>query len=240
MYVEFVGLPASGKSTLISRCKAFVESKGMSYASGDYLLKMESASKTIPSNIRRSPPLLSVYRSEEFRVLYPEMSGVADRLFANEISHKALFMVNAGNYLMYADWRNAQTARFIDEGFLHRGIYAIARKHSNDLEIYQDFISHMPPIDLILHTKLDPQTGYERVKDRLRNRLGPNVRQESIDTRIKRAHGDFEAFANRGALISLACDDLQERGYNVATIDTSQGIDLAVEQTIKALTAAIG
>lgn len=235
MYVEFFGLPASGKSTTLNGFKSAMFEYGYENAHRKYLEKRDYSNLKIPPLIRRNMLLRSVYRAEEFRYKYPKFVAVGDQLFQRDFATRALFMHNGENYLSYNDYRNASTFHVEDEGFVHRGIYWLARLHRDNADLFDQFFENLPKIDLIVYTKTDPETSYKRAIKRIQEKRDENASMDEIEKKIHRTLGSLEEFTICWEIMEFAILTLQEKGVKVITIDTSSDIDTAAAQVIGAV-----
>lgn len=221
MYVELLGLPASGKSTIQKTCTQLSSRRGQDYVGLGEIDQADLQGVRIPGYVTRRAASRAIFRSEQFRQTYPEFVATVSEIFGNELVMFSLFMTTAARYLVYQSHREHMGDYYIDEGILHRAIHALNKHDARQAELKNSFITHLPPIDRIIFLEIDPVLCYERVTKRLAKRADKSPDDPDIKRRIMRAHGDLEMFAKRQDLMREICDELEKRDVNIIRLDTS-------------------
>ncbi len=224
MYVEFLGLPASGKSTLLSRISKNAKANGWEIASQDWLEAKEKNNNSLPVNFRRKSDLRTHLRYLQFEQNYPEQIIFSRETFGQNLMARSWFDQIGGQYMAYQAHIQPKSIKLVDEGFLHRGIYALAQNQNENEKSLQNFIQTLPKLDFVIYTEIDSQKGYERVHSRLKERMG-DVAESMITKRLERAHGDYEAFHRRKLLMDRACQMLAAQKTKVINVDVTQTIE---------------
>ena len=165
MYVEFVGLPGSGKSSVLS---ALIKKSAKSTVPCRSL--KEVANKTyaelsqLPGYLKRKPGHGWFFGMLTFAHQYPEAFRT---LFENSISDS---WVNLNVMELLGQYYFAQSADLghqpilCDEGFLHRGAVSFLQPNCySDLDTY---LKHIPRCDVVIHIDLDVETSLARCKSR--------------------------------------------------------------------------
>ncbi|PUB12835.1 hypothetical protein [Yoonia sediminilitoris] len=236
MFVEFLGLPASGKTTLITAVHKALVVAGVRVCFDDGL---ETQDRTLPGYIRRKPLSRAIYRLEQFRSSYPECASIIDQIGSQDINAKALLLGTGAKYQMFRANPDLCDMVLADEGFLHRAIYLIARTDADQKQLLDAFCHAMPVPKALAHLTLPAAQSFSRAVERLaaRDKSGQDLQQ--IERRIKMAHGDVQALANRAALMDQAVKTLAQRGTQILQISTDAAPSDAILQTSLGLMRAI-
>ncbi len=238
MYVELLGLPASGKSTIYKASGSLIVVNGKRVAGLNDMDQADTSGVSIPGYVTRRAASRAVYRSEQFRVLYPEFTSQISDLYQREFVSLSLMMVSAARYLAYQDHREKFDFFLVDEGLVHRGVHSLNRLTDGQQQKTELFLKHLPPIDFLIFLEIDPALCFQRVTERLAKRAGEDVTSPNVLRRIRKAHGSLELFSQRYELMKHACDHLEQSGTNVARLDVSQDFDTNSSQIMEHLSRA--
>lgn len=165
MLVELLGLPGSGKSTLV---------KKLLEKSFDHPIQIETLNqraervlqhhKTKRGYIRRKKGRGWFFATFEFAHCYPEMFRI---VFENAILHQDRnldFFDLLVQYHFSKQATDAVGSAITDEGFLHRG--AAIFLYPNTYSTIDHYLEHVPHFDTVIHTQCSVDLALERCKSR--------------------------------------------------------------------------
>ncbi len=215
MFVELLGLPASGKSTLIKQLSQH-------YRSLDVVLKpigsIADQDASLPGFVRRNAVPRAIYRLEQFRASYPDCLPLIDMIFDTELAQKALLVATAVDFQTFTANPALSDIAVVDEGFLHRGVYGLA-KREEPAGLLDAYCRAIPVPDAIIFLDLPAKQAFERAVARLSQRVKTKKTQAQILTRIKRAHGDVATLDHRRSVMQQAAEHMARRGAHVIRLD---------------------
>lgn len=217
MLVEFLGLPASGKTTLTAGVQKALLAAGLNVCLDRAL---ETQDRTLPGFISRNPLPRAIFRLEQFRRCYPDCADVMDQIGITNITAKTLLLSTGAKHQILINNPGLYDVVLADEGFLHRAIYLIAGMDADQDRLLAAFCQAVPLPKVIVYLSLPAEQSFARAVERLaaRDKSGQNRRQ--IERRIERAHGDVQALANRVALMEQAVGALGQRGSLILKVPT--------------------
>ncbi len=215
MFVELLGLPASGKSTLTTQISQH-------YGNLDVVLKsigsIADQDPGLPGFVRRNTVPRAIYRLEQFRASYSDCMPLIDMIFDAELAQKALLVATAIDFQTYTANRALSDIAVVDEGFLHRGVYGLAKRP--ELADQLDAYCHAIPVpDAVIFVDLPAKQAFERAVARLSQRVKAKKTQAQILTRVKKAHGDVTTFEHRRSVMQQAAKHMAGRGAHVIQLD---------------------
>lgn len=233
MFVELLGLPASGKSTLLNDVARHYKNAGVTLKS---VGRIADQDRKIPGFIRRNAVPRAMFRLEQFRASYPDCVPLIDTICGAHLASKSLLLGTAVAYQSYQANRDAADIATADEGFLHRAIFHLA-KAAEPTEILSKFCAAVPVPKAIFLLDLPGHDSFERAVVRLMDRDKTNSPEEKIRARIQKAHGDAAALELRRALMLQAADQMAARGAHVIRLDSRTPIAEVRNTAIAALDA---
>lgn len=237
MLVEFVGLPASGKSTTRSRASTLLRDAGCRAFD---VSALDRADETLPAYLRQNTVAGSVYRYEQLRAAHPGFMALIDRIGADHLHHKSLIIALCVR-LQIHDCNPLQGRIFVtDEGLLHRlaHLVHITARGQEAPGLIRAICDSMPKPDLIVAMQAEAETCHDRALVRLAARKGLPVSDARVRRRIERFHGDVAGFAARRQTIDTGLERLIARGVPVTRIPADATLDAAAALARDAVLAA--
>lgn len=165
MYVEFIGLPGSGKSSLLSALtKKSAKSAVPCHSLKTVADKTHAKLIQMPGYLKRKPGRGWFLGMLTFAHQHPDVFRI---LFENSISDSWInlnVMELLGQYYFAQRAELGRQPILCDEGFLHRGATAFSEPDRySDMETY---LSHIPLCDAVIHIDLDIEQALARCKQR--------------------------------------------------------------------------
>lgn len=215
MFVELLGLPAAGKSTLLKNFSHQARQSGYRIGAAR---ELDKADVTMAGYIRRTPVPRALYRYEILRRKYPEYFRLVDDLAAEDLTAKALLLASAVRQEIYKAHPDTFDMVLIDEGCIHRGIHLIL-KHSEEPEAFTETYSDLVPApDAIVYLEFSPEQSHAAAVTRLQTRDGGKSTAEAIEQRINAAHGGIETLHKRTELMEQVITHMGRRGVPVIRV----------------------
>lgn len=218
MLIEFLGLPGSGKSTLIRALVPALRAQGMSARRADKLAGLPSIERDAPRYLERGPDRTTLYRITRFRREHRGLMKHIEHKLALGQADEFLFSLTAGLYQACREYGDTVGAALLDEGFVHRGVSAHLDR---DDALFERYIGMIPAPDLLVHLCPPIDTAFERAVSRRAHK----GEAEKVISKL----GGRPVFQRRDALIRLGAAGIRARGGAVIDVDTSQPLRDCVE-----------
>lgn len=218
MFVELLGLPASGKSTLFKACKSSLTMSGRSVGSA---ADLDTKDTSLPGYFRRNPVTRALYRSEQLRSEYPECVELIDRTSSGQQNARALLYSSLVRQLICAANPDAFEVVMIDEGGIHRFIHLLVNSSPSHDDLLDRYCDLAPLPDAVVYLKLDPAVSHERALARLAERDGGKQPLEQLERRINAAHGGAEVLRLRADLMERALERIRAKGCEIIRVDAT-------------------
>jgi len=165
MFVEIVGLPGCGKTTLLRAAKRPLQEAGLKFASINTVADAQ-ATKQIEKTrfLKRYKPRAWIYGATKFAHDTPD---VFDALFQNARGdfHQSLWLMDFFTHMHFA--RQADLSDmyiFLDEGFVHRGVAAFFKDKT--IRGFKKYLDMIPVSDLIILIDTPVGTAVDRCHSR--------------------------------------------------------------------------
>ncbi len=229
MLVEFVGLPGSGKTSLViatherMRARGFV-TKGLREAAKSGVKAVRDRG-TI--GFLKRPERICLYGALEFRKAHPK---VFDALCASQSDtpHLTPWTMDVLSHLYYVSEQSRYDGGFIlcDEGLVHRGVASfIGTKGTRAFAAYN---KALPDNFILVNLAVPPETALER----------SGARRKGTPALRHQPHRDpLDVLRENAALIERACKARRARGLQVIEIDGTAPLETCTEQLCEALVA---
>lgn len=165
MFVEFIGLPGSGKSTLIKTLKRLSAHSDLPAVSLNHVAEeVLAARKENPGYLRRKADRGWFYGTFSFAHKYPEIFRIAFENTLINTPGQLDFLDLLGQYHFARLSQEERRLVLVDEGLLHRGAAAFLNPEAfSSLENYLD---NIPAPDAVVFIDIDIETAIERSKQR--------------------------------------------------------------------------
>ncbi|MEM7472086.1 MAG: hypothetical protein AAF340_12105 [Pseudomonadota bacterium] len=227
MLIELLGLPGSGKSTLIKALVPALRKAGLSARRADKLAGLESTDPAAPRYLKRGADRTTLYRTLAFRRDHPALMDHVERTLDLSASDTFLFSWTSNLYAASREHAHIVDVAFLDEGFAHRGVSA----HLDaDDALYHDYLSLIPLPDLILHLCPPPRMAFRRA---IHRRADKSFSKRKVQAKL----GDRFVFRTRHRLIETGLDALKARGAQVIDVNTAAEIEACVADVLPKLIA---
>lgn len=227
MLVEFMGLPGSGKSTLITHTEKHLRKAGLDvYNIGkESRLEAERQAKEI-QYLSRYSGRAWLYGCFAFAQEHP---AVFDALFQNtrDKFHETLWAMDFLAQLYFLKLSDTKDGFvFIDEGFMQRGAAAFREvKSTPGLAGYLDSV---PSSDVLVMVNLTPQLAFSRGRRRKGGLPDSIVGRSKSETIL-----NLENFAN---LLDYFKENQRLAGVSILELDASADLSDCVEVVTRYLT----
>ncbi|NNL34659.1 MAG: hypothetical protein HKP35_02440 [Silicimonas sp.] len=221
MLIEFCGIPASGKSTLIQGLLGAGKCNGWTFTRA--VASAPSAVK-MPRYVTRHPDRRQLYQAARFRAAHGAFFAEADRLCGGVALDLFFFLLTAQSY---QDWHDAPVrgaAVLFDEGLAGRAA-ALSASRKQDAEP----LARLAPLPSVL---VMVDTPPEIAFDRATHRHGPS---EKMRDAVISLHGDEAMFTRRRTAMVETCAILEARGTPVVRVDAAKSAGEAVGQAMSEL-----
>lgn len=232
MFVEFLGLPASGKTTIRTALTSALAADGSKIVP---LEKLDAMDTALPGYIRRNALPRAIYRLDEFSTKHPEFTRLIDLIGEQSPSHKALLLSVCARYQILQSVPGICDYAITDEGMLHRAIHLMTHHSDNSESMLDAFCDAMPQTATVILLDLSAACCIERATARLSARAKGTQTPVAISRRIKRAHGDMTTLTKRRDLMLRAAARVDDHGIKVIQADATAPVATTVSKIKAAL-----
>lgn len=228
MFVEIVGLPGCGKTTLIRAAKRPLKKAGFKFASGNKVAD-EQAAKQIEKNrfLKRYKPRAWIYGATKFAHESPD---VFDTLLKNARGdfNQSLWLMDFFTHIYFAQQADlSDTYMFLDEGFVHRGAAAFFKNKT--ITGFKRYLDMIPVSDLIILIDIPTDMAIERCQNR--NAGVPEAYNSSEKEDVK---AKFTLLDKR---LKFGAAHQEKAGAHVIRIDGSTSVKTCRDQLCAAFKA---
>lgn len=225
MLVEVLGLPGSGKSTLIKHLVPHMRGLGLRTRRADKVVGLPCTAPDAPRYLKRGADRIMLYRTLCFRRAHPDLMAHIEGKLDLSASDEFLFSLTTGQYQAYQEHAADLDMVFLDEGFAHRGVSAHLQA---DDALFSDYMGLIPIPDLIIHLCPPPRMAFRRAIHRRSDR---SFSKRKVTAKL----GDQFVFRRRHRLLESGLLTLRARGARIIDVNTA----LDVEACLEALTPAL-
>jgi len=219
MLVEFLGLPGSGKSTLIRALIPALRAQGVAARRADKLAGLPSIERDAPRYLGRGPDRTTLYRTTRFRREHRGLMKHVEHKLSLSQTEEFLFTLTTGLYQTAREYGSEIGPALLDEGFVHRGVSAHLECED---ALFQRYLGLIPVPELVVHLTLPVEAALSRAVARRAHKADA----QQVHTKL----GDRAVFARRDALFQMGVARLRERGATVFDVATEQSLDACVAQ----------
>lgn len=165
MFVEFIGLPGSGKSSIIN---AIVKQSAGSDSQFTTLKRLAekvlAKKKSQRGYLRRKQDRGWFYGTFSLAHQYPELFRIAFENTLRNTPGQLDFLDLLAQYFFARQEQNLNQTVLVDEGLLHRG--AATFLYPDAFSTFDHYLEQIPPCDVIVWMDIDIETAIERSKQR--------------------------------------------------------------------------
>lgn len=231
MILEFVGLPGCGKTTLAKSVKALGKRSGLEIILPYNSSLEEHVEKPVPRYVKRSDRRRLLYNSIRFRERFRDLNRFVEDKFRDDFedgstSMQFLYVLNG---VIYQNALALDGIYLFDESFLHRGTAFV--QNEVDLATY---LSLIPPADLTVHLKLEPEAAFERSIARREAKAGKFNVREKMHHKFGEA-GEARPLENLQRRQLYAVDALRQRNCAVLDLDATIPTGLLAQEVVEAI-----
>jgi thymidylate kinase len=222
MLIEFCGIPASGKSTLL---KGLL---GAGFCNGWKLTKSVSQepinAPKMPHYVTNRPDRRVLYQALRFRTQHADFFREVDRICGSNALEAFFFSLTAQYYQDWIDAGETASALLFDEGFVHRCAALSATKGASPLTL----VEFAPLPSLLVVADIAGDVAFDRATRR-------HGKPEKMRNAVISLHGDEAMFKHRRQVLDEVCDFIETRGVPVVRIQTDQPEADMVAQAMETL-----
>ncbi len=228
MLIEVLGLPGSGKTTLIKQVLPQLRSLGRRSRRADKLAGLPCEAPEALRYLSRSPDRAALYRAQAFRQAYPALMDHIERRLTSDLTEQFLFTLIGSHYQAYTEHADNFDFVFLDEGFAHRGVSAHLDQED---AVFADFMKLVPVPDLVIHLSPPPRVAFRRAISR-------HEGQEETKVRVTEKLGNHAVFRHRQRLLEASLDILSKRGAKVVSFNTADPMEVCRDIIVTEVQAA--
>ncbi|MEM9582794.1 MAG: hypothetical protein AAGA08_06735 [Pseudomonadota bacterium] len=215
MLVEVLGLPGSGKTTLIKKVLPQLRALGLPARRADKIVGLPCETPDAPRYLRRSPDRTALYRAQAFRNAYPALMSHVEKRLDLDLTDGFLFSLTGSHYQGCFEYADRFDFIFLDEGFGHRGVSAHL---GQDDAMFAQYLELIPVPDLVIHLCPPPRVAFRRAINR---HASPDRPKREVTGRL----GDEAVFRKRHQMLQTSVTALQARGAEVLAINSADALD---------------
>lgn len=209
MLIEFCGIPASGKSTLLRGLLRATECNGWKLTKS--VSQEPINAPKMPRYVTRRPDRRLLYQAVRFRTQNADFFREVDRACGSNALEAFFFSLTAQYYQDWIDAGETGSALLFDEGFVHRCAALTATKGESPLALAE----FAPLPDLLVVADIGADLAFDRATRRHGN-------PEKMRDAVISLHGDEAMFEHRRQVLDEVCDFVETRGVPVIRIQTDQ------------------
>lgn len=227
MLVELLGLPGSGKSTLIRALVPRLRAQNVSVRRAEKLAGLPCHDRHAPRYVQRGADRTALYRATQFRRQHRGLMKHVEHKLALSPSDEFLFTLTTALYQACREYTGTFGIALLDEGFVHRGVSAHLECEDAAFQRYMEMI---PVPDLAIHLCPPVQTAFERAVSRRAHK----GEAHKVTSKL----GDRDMFERRDALLRIGARHIHERGTAVIEVDTRDSLDACLTALLPVLASA--
>ncbi|MEM6408260.1 MAG: hypothetical protein AAF700_07550 [Pseudomonadota bacterium] len=225
MLIELIGVPGSGKSTVLRALLPALRAQRVQAHRADRLIALESTDPNAPRYLKRGPDRLALYRSLQFRRSHPALLMHIEQDLAPGPADAFLFSWTTNLFQAAREHGPKDGFTFLDEGLVHRG----ASFHQTaEPQLFEHYLSLIPLPDVVVNLCPPPRLAYQRAVARRAHKTLPRAKVEA-------KFGDKLAFRERHRFIERGLDHLRGRGAVIWDIDTSEPLSSCTDAIVQRL-----
>ncbi len=228
MFVEIVGLPGCGKTTLLRAAKRPLQKAGLKFASINKVADAQAAKQIGKTRfLKRYEPRAWIYGATKFAHETPD---VFDVLFKNARGdfHQSLWLMDFFTHMHFARQADlSDTYIFLDEGFVHRGAAAFFKNKT--ITGFKKYLDMIPVSDLIILI----DTPVDAAVDRCLSRK-TGVPQAYNSSEKEEVEAKFILLDKR---LKFGVAHQEKAGADIIRIDGSQSVEVCCERLCAAFEA---
>lgn len=221
MYIEFIGLPGSGKTSIMRRSLMEYEELGVSAMPAHRVLT-ELPDLHQPRGVRGNPGSEFLYQYLCFERKHPEFVKICEKFMDGKMPMRLRYAISMGVYEVCDTYADKSPIIFNDEGLWHRGISLMSvGPWFDDLP---RFLSVCPLPDALIHIPSDPTRAFEAVMSRLESR--PHFQKATLNkSRIVAQFGGNVPYNAWSAAIDESVEFIKRAGVPVLSYDNNSTIE---------------
>ncbi|MBO9436313.1 hypothetical protein J7394_18990 [Ruegeria sp. R13_0] len=217
MIVEFLGLPSSGKSTLVNALLTKLASDGWNHTS---LEALERKNVKIKPILRKNAIARHSYRRDQIDALYPDFNALANGVLARFPQQKAMFIQGLTEYVIAEEMSRDVGLVCMHEGPWHRLLYGLSNAPDFVISDALESLSDYAAPDAVAHLCATPEQSLEGITNRMRKRNVANPERKAIQR-----HGSIAKLQNRNDMMQAAVDYLSSKGTKVVKLEAFSPLD---------------
>lgn len=224
MRIESLGLPGSGKSTLVRALHARVSTQKIrSHTSATLHLLDKKTPKRGLKALWSSARKRQSYRIAEYISAYPEAVALFHHYYPDRPRNMALHYAFGADVIKHRDLHTHLDVFWADEGFLHFGCQSITRLHFRHRKRHiTQLLDAMPLPDAVLYTRTTPEASMTKLEERMRS-AGQSARNIARKTQKRSRRHQF--LVQRVKVMDETARQLAKRGVKVVKLAAHAPLD---------------
>lgn len=230
--IESLGLPGSGKSTLIKACRAALADDGTKDIDSNDLEKLDRQNAPQMPVLWKQARIRHAFGLLDFIKSHPNTVDHFNTLYKGNDRNLSIIHAVGADLSRHTRLSDRYSAFWVDEGFFHYGIHApIWAKVADPAGEVAALLKTAPRPDVLIVTKSQPQTAIAG----MRKRTGASENDTTNDKKIFRKFGDLEELTLRANLIDQVGSGLAAAGTTVIELEAHGALSKMVEQVLDRL-----
>ncbi len=229
--IESLGLPGSGKSTLVGACRARLAEWGVPDLDAVRLDQIDQKKSPQMPVLWPQERIRQAFSGAQFGARWPDAVAFFQGVYANNARNLAIIHALGADHVRF-DRANKPLPFWVDEGFFHYGVHAIMTLDpSQDTSAVTQLVAACPLPDALIVTRADPDQALAGI----RQRAGLDADDAQKDKRFFDRYGTPADFERRGQIIENIAQGLSARGTKILELTAHDPLDQMVDHVMQAL-----
>ncbi len=231
MRIESLGLPGSGKSTLVTACRDRLAQSGQRDLDAARLDKIDQKKSPQMPVLWPQERVRQAFSIAQFALQWPGAVAFFQRIYGDNARNLTIVHALGGDHIKF-ERAGRELPFWVDEGFFHFGVHAImTQPPGEDVPLTAELVAAVPQPDALIVTDADPAQALQGI----RQRAGLSADDPAKDKRFRDRFGTPQDFQRRADIIASIKTQLQDRGTQVVSLPAHGPIDQMVDQCLAAL-----
>lgn len=230
MNVELLGLPGSGKSTLVSALLLSLRAEGWQTVSLDALERKNARLKPL---LRKNDIARHCYRRDQLVEEYPDFTALGEQILAPYPHQKAMFIQGLMQNALAKEMRRQVGLLCMHEGPWHRLLYGLHQRPDISISDLPNLLRGSLRPDAVIYINVTPEMSLQSIAERMKARGVAEPYEKAIHV-----HGSPQQLLHRSDLMQAVADFLDRNGVNVTRLEGLTGLEGMLAKTDRALELA--
>jgi len=229
--IESLGLPGSGKSTLVGACRDRMASLDLRDLDAVRLDRIDQKKSPQMPVLWPQERIRQAYSLSQFVLRWPDAVAFFQGVYADNPRNLTIIHAIGADHVRFERGRKALPF-WVDEGFFHYGVHAIMTLDpAQDAASVDQLVGACPLPDTLIVTHADPDQALAGI----RQRAGLDAGDAKKDKRFFDRFGSPADFARRARIIDAIAQGLSDRGVQILTLAAHGPLDQMVDQVMQDL-----